>query len=120
MTWPIFTLGLSLGIVSLVPTTETIESLLEPCKEYIHEGFLLIAVTDNSDMRLYLIESYRPDPTNVQRTTELHFDPPLGEGIREIVITLVANGIETFESVTHARGASSILNSKGKLGADVS
>jgi hypothetical protein len=25
--------------------------LLEPRKEYIHEGFLLIAITDNSDTR---------------------------------------------------------------------
>jgi hypothetical protein len=40
----------------------------------------------------------RPDPENLQRAKELHFEPPLDEGIREIVTTLVANGVETFES----------------------
>jgi hypothetical protein len=28
---------------------------------------------------------------------EFYFEPPLDEGFREIVITLVANGGETFE-----------------------
>jgi len=40
----------------------------------------------------------RPDPASIQRARELYFDPPLDEGIREIVIRLVANGVETFES----------------------
>jgi hypothetical protein len=29
---------------------------------------------------------------------ELHFDPPLDDGIRDIVLTLMAAGIETRES----------------------
>jgi hypothetical protein len=41
---------------------------------------------------------FRPDPESVQRARELHFEPPLDEGIRDIVLTLVANGVETFES----------------------
>ena len=40
----------------------------------------------------------RPDPETVQNARELIFDPPLDEGIREIVITLATNGVETFES----------------------
>src|ERR1700687_2531770 len=40
----------------------------------------------------------RPDPESIQRARELHFSPPLDEGIREIVIRLAANGVETFES----------------------
>jgi hypothetical protein len=49
----------------------------------------------------------RPDPTNLQRAKELCFEPPLDAGIREIVITLVANGVETFESCEGGRGHSS-------------
>jgi len=41
---------------------------------------------------------FRPDPDCVQRARELYFEPPLDEGIREIVITLIGNGVETFES----------------------
>lgn len=48
----------------------------------------------------------RPDPENLQRAKELHFEPPLDEGIREIVTTLVANGVETFESCEGGRGHS--------------
>lgn len=48
----------------------------------------------------------RPDPVRIQRAKELRFDPPLDEGIREIVITLVANGIETFESCQGGPGHS--------------
>jgi hypothetical protein len=48
----------------------------------------------------------RPDPGNLQSAKELHFEPPLDEGIREIVITLVANGVETFESCEGGRGHS--------------
>jgi hypothetical protein len=40
----------------------------------------------------------RPDPETVQNARELIFEPPLDEGIREIVITLATNGVETFES----------------------
>jgi hypothetical protein len=49
---------------------------------------------------------FRPDPESVQRARTLHFDPPLDDGIREIVITLAANGIETFESCEGGRGHS--------------
>jgi hypothetical protein len=41
---------------------------------------------------------FRPDPESIQRARDLHFEPPLDEGIRDVVITLVANGVETFES----------------------
>jgi len=40
----------------------------------------------------------RCDPANIQRAQELYFDMPLDEGIRDFVIKLVANGVETFES----------------------
>jgi hypothetical protein len=48
----------------------------------------------------------RPDPDNLRRAKELCFEPPLDAGIREIVITLLANGIETFESCEGGRGHS--------------
>jgi hypothetical protein len=41
---------------------------------------------------------FRPDPANMARAKELTFIPPLDKGIREIVVQLIANGIETFES----------------------
>jgi hypothetical protein len=41
---------------------------------------------------------FRPDPATIQSAQELCFDPPLDKGIRDIVITLVSNGVETFES----------------------
>jgi len=47
---------------------------------------------------------FRPDPESIQRARELYFDPPLDEGIREIVISLVANGVETFESCEGGEG----------------
>ena len=47
---------------------------------------------------------FRPDPERLQRAKESFFDPPLDEGIREIVITLVASGVETFESCEGGRG----------------
>jgi hypothetical protein len=49
---------------------------------------------------------FRPDPENLQRAKELHFEPPLDEGISEIVITLLAHGVETFESCEGGRGHS--------------
>jgi hypothetical protein len=49
---------------------------------------------------------FRPDPESVQRARQSYFEPPLDEGIREIVITLVANGVETFESCEGGRGHS--------------
>lgn len=41
---------------------------------------------------------FRPDPGTIQRAQELEFEPPLDAGIRDIVLTLVAAGVETFES----------------------
>lgn len=42
---------------------------------------------------------FRPEPETIQRAiSELYFNPPLDDGIREIVIVLVKNGVETFES----------------------
>jgi hypothetical protein len=39
------------------------------------------------------------EPTErLRRRKELYFEEPLDEGIREIVLTLIANGVETFES----------------------
>lgn len=49
---------------------------------------------------------FRPDPESLQRARELYFEPPLDEGIREIVIMLVANGVETFESCEGGPGHS--------------
>jgi len=49
---------------------------------------------------------FRPDPEAFQRSRELYFEPPLDEGIREIVVTLIANGVEAFESCEGGRGHS--------------
>jgi hypothetical protein len=49
---------------------------------------------------------FRPDPVNLQHARQLEFEPPLDEGIREIVVTLIANGIETLESCEGGRGHS--------------
>src|SRR6266478_5963574 len=49
---------------------------------------------------------FRPDPESIQRAKELCFEPPLDAGIREIVIVLVANGVETFESCEGGDGHS--------------
>jgi hypothetical protein len=49
---------------------------------------------------------FRPDPESLQRARDFHFETPLDDGIREIVITLVANGVETFESCEGGRGHS--------------
>jgi hypothetical protein len=38
------------------------------------------------------------DPENLRLARELTFEPPLDEGIRDIVITLITHGIETCES----------------------
>jgi hypothetical protein len=43
---------------------------------------------------------------DLQRAQEFQFEPPLDEGIRKIVATLVANGVETFESCEGGRGHS--------------
>jgi hypothetical protein len=49
---------------------------------------------------------FRPDPERIQKARNLEFDPPLDDGIREIVITLASNGVETFESCEGGRGHS--------------
>lgn len=41
---------------------------------------------------------FRPDHQNLRRAKKLIFEPPLDEGIREIVVTLPSNGVGTFES----------------------
>jgi hypothetical protein len=48
----------------------------------------------------------RPDPANLDRAKNGIFDPPLDDGIREIVLTLLQNGVETFESCEGGRGHS--------------
>jgi len=49
---------------------------------------------------------FRPDPAAIQHARELLFDPPLDAGIRDIVVTLCLNGIETFESCEGGKGHS--------------
>src|ERR1700730_18588272 len=46
----------------------------------------------------------RPDPESIQLARALVFEPPLDAGIRDIVLTLVGNGIETFESCQGGEG----------------
>ena len=48
----------------------------------------------------------RPDPANLERARAGRFDPPLDVGIRDIVLTLIANGVETFESCEGGTGHS--------------
>jgi hypothetical protein len=48
----------------------------------------------------------RPDPETIRQSKELVFEPPLDEGVRDIVIALIANGIETFESCEGGNGHS--------------
>jgi hypothetical protein len=48
----------------------------------------------------------RSDPDTVQRGQQLQFEPPLDDGIRDIVLTLIANGVETFESCEGGPGHS--------------
>jgi hypothetical protein len=42
----------------------------------------------------------------IQQARDLVFEPPLDEGIRETVLTLLENGVETFESCEGGRGHS--------------
>ena len=46
----------------------------------------------------------RADPESIQRAQELNFEPPLDAGIREAVHTLIAAGVETFESCEGGTG----------------
>jgi hypothetical protein len=48
----------------------------------------------------------RPDVESLQRGKDLIFEPPLDDGIRDIVIRLIENGVETFESCEGGRGHS--------------
>ncbi|PYP87685.1 MAG: hypothetical protein DMG65_16575 [Candidatus Angelobacter sp. Gp1-AA117] len=48
----------------------------------------------------------RPDPDALQRGQQLQFEPPLDEGIRDIVLALIAGGVETFESCEGGSGHS--------------
>jgi hypothetical protein len=47
---------------------------------------------------------FRPDPETIQKGQELRFNPPLDAGIRDIVVTLASNGVETFESCEGGAG----------------
>jgi hypothetical protein len=47
---------------------------------------------------------FRPDPEAIQRAQQLLFDPPLDEGIRDIVCKLISQGVETFESCEGGEG----------------
>lgn len=49
---------------------------------------------------------FRPDVEKLQRARDLYFEPPLDEGIRDIVMILLANGVETFESCEGGSGHS--------------
>jgi hypothetical protein len=49
---------------------------------------------------------FRPDPTNLDRAKAGIFQPPLDDGIRDIVLTLLKNGVETFESCEGGTGHS--------------
>lgn len=48
----------------------------------------------------------RPDPETIQSGQERIFEPPLDDGIRDIVLTLIDGGIETFESCEGGHGHS--------------
>jgi hypothetical protein len=49
---------------------------------------------------------FRPDPENLARAKELQFEPALDEGIREIVIMLIA---KAWKPLNHARADQAIL-----------
>lgn len=47
---------------------------------------------------------FMADSDKLQRARELYFESPLDEGIREIVVTLIAHGVETCESCDGSEG----------------
>lgn len=47
------------------------------------------------------------DPENLRRARDLRFEPPLDEGIREIVEVMISHGIETFELCQGGEGHAS-------------
>jgi hypothetical protein len=49
---------------------------------------------------------FRADPENLRHAQELHFEPPLDEGIRNVVEILIECGVETFESCQGGDGHS--------------
>lgn len=49
---------------------------------------------------------FRPDPQVIQSAKDLIFEPPLDPGIRDIVVCLAQNGVETFESCEGGKGHS--------------
>jgi len=49
---------------------------------------------------------FMADPERLARARELEFEPPLDEGIREIVLTFIAHGIQTCESCEGGQGHS--------------
>jgi hypothetical protein len=46
----------------------------------------------------------RPDPQSIQLARDLYFEPPLDPGIECAVHTLIAAGVETFESCEGGAG----------------
>jgi hypothetical protein len=48
----------------------------------------------------------RGDPARIQAAQQLVFEPPLDGGIKDAVLVLVANGVETFESCEGGAGHS--------------
>ncbi len=55
------------------------------------------------DHRCQTKTPFAADPEKIQRARELQFEPPLDEGIREIVLTLISHGVETSESLRGQR-----------------
>ena len=53
---------------------------------------------ENCGARIGSKTPLHPDPEVLRKARELAFEPPVDGGIRDIVIGLIANGIETFES----------------------
>jgi hypothetical protein len=47
---------------------------------------------------------FKAHPETIQRARDLVFEPPLDEGIRNIVVTLIEHGVETFESCQGGEG----------------
>ena len=49
---------------------------------------------------------FMADPEKLARARALDFEPPLDEGIRDIVLTLIAQGVQTCESCEGGKGHS--------------
>ncbi len=59
-----------------------------------------------SELKRLFGQRFMADPENLRRAKELHFEPPLDEGIRETVEILIAHGVETCESCQGGEGHS--------------